>query len=183
MRIKLNINGTEIDAEISKEDAERIVESSKDSGFSRVEPSDYYYFDGTTGNIEVTEYHPMNHFDKMRYDCGNFYSDKVVAENNIRADNLFRRIRQYAAQHNLIAPYFDSIPASKYCYIYYDPDREEDCLDVVFNGDSSVNYGVLLFKNEECARAIINKFRKELLWYFEEYHIYKDTGAPVYEND
>lgn len=38
--------------------------------------------------------------DEGRYDTGNYYSDKTIAENNARADRLLRQLKQWQAQND-----------------------------------------------------------------------------------
>ena len=92
-------------------------------------------------------------------------SDKTVAENNARADTLMRKLRRFAVEHRKTELDWNDIDNYKY-YIYCD--RNEVRLDIDYTNVYPHFYGVY-FDTEETAKAAIEEFKEELIWYFTEY--------------
>ena len=162
MKAKLIIEDKEIEIEISEEEYKKLQPS--ETGYERVLPDNEFYYAASRGCIEsgVDAY---DYIDNEYYESANYYSDKTVAENNIRADNLMRQLRRFAVQHRGYGIDFNSTETAKH-YIYYDCVRDE--LRTTYTFYAGV-FGVIYFDSEETALAAINKFRDELIWYFTEY--------------
>ena len=165
MKAKLIIEDKEIEIEISAEEYKKLQPSEeKKTGYERVpEMNDFYYL-AYRGNVEVS----VDNCDKYDDDCykaANYYSDKFIAENNARADQLMRQLRRFAAEHRKCGVNFNNTNTKKY-YVYYD--YKNDGLGVSFVRRTR-DFGVIHFDSEETANAAIDEFRDELIWYFTEY--------------
>lgn len=98
MKIQININGKNINAEISEEDAKVLgmVDKRPRTGYERVKKDSIYFFKNSAGGIQdVTDDKCV--LDQEYYDSGNYYSDETIAENNARADKLLRCLRRWQA--------------------------------------------------------------------------------------
>ena len=165
MKAKLIIEGKEIEIEISAEECKKLQSSEeKKTGYERVTESDIYFFAHSIGCAE-TACEDCHDIDDEYYESANYYSDKTVAENNIRADKLMRQLRRFAVEHRECEVNFNNINTEKY-YMYYDYDDNELGVSFVFR---TRNFGVIYFDSEETAQAAIDEFRDELIWYFTEY--------------
>ena len=101
MKIQINIDGKNIDAEISEEDAKELglLDKRPQTGYERVEEKECYFVIGAAGDVsKQIECKAIS--DQRRRDCGNYYNDETVAENNARADRLLRCLRQWQASHD-----------------------------------------------------------------------------------
>ena len=103
--------------------------------------------------------------DDDRYDSANYYSDKIVAENNTRADTLMRQLRRFAVEHREESLNFDNDSQRKF-YIWFN--YVTGCIRI----ETTVLYrdfGAIYFDNKETALAAIEAFHDELTWYFMKY--------------
>ena len=162
MKAKLIIEDKEIEIEISEEEYKKLQPS--ETGYERVPESDIYFYANTKGDAE-TACEDCYDVDDEYYESANYYSDKTVAENNARADKLMRQLRRFAVEHRERGVNFNSTETEKH-YIYYDCIHNE--LKTVFTFYAKT-FGTILFDSEETARAAIDEFREELIWYFTEY--------------
>ena len=165
MKAKLIIEGKEIEIEISEEEYKKLQSpEEKKTGYERVPESDVYFYTYPSGCVETT-CETCYDIDDECYESANYYSDKTVAENNTRADNLMRQLRRFAVEHREHEVNFNDINIEKY-YICYDYASDElEVSSVVF----SKNFGAIYFDSIKVANAAIDEFRDELIWYFTEY--------------
>ena len=165
MKAKLIIENKEIEIEISEEEYKKLQPSEeKKTGYERVPESDVYFYANTKGDVE-TACEDCYDVDDEYYESANYYSDKTVAENNARADKLMRQLRRFAVEHRERGVNLNDINTEKY-YICYDYEGNE--LGTTFTFVARV-FGVIYFDSEETAKAAIDEFRDELIWYFTEY--------------
>ena len=131
----------------------------KKIGMERVEENKEYYYIDSAGL--VFPYNDLKcKIDNERYRSANYYSDKKLCEADARSDTLMRRIRRYAREHS------DSkMLNNDLVYIFY-----------TFNnglGISNHKTYITAFYNfgfdETTAIKIIERYKEDLLWYFEEY--------------
>ena len=162
MKAKLIIEDKEIEVEISEEEYKKLHPS--ETGYERVSKSGDYFHESGKGDVE-SEIEDCYNIDNEYYESANYYSDKAVAENNARADQLMRQLRRFAAEHRANELNWYNINNRKY-YITYDFEDNK----------ISANYktflkglGVMYFDSMETAQAAINEFHDELIWYFTEY--------------
>ena len=162
MKAKLIIEGKEIEVEISEEGYKKLQLS--ETGYERVPESDIYFYANSRGYVETSP-EDCYDIDNEYYESANYYSSATVAKNNARADNLMRQLRRFAVEHREHRVNFNDTNAEKH-YIYYDYKSDE--LGVSFVRRTR-DFGVIYFDSEETARAAIDEFRDELIWYFTEY--------------
>lgn len=169
MKVELKANGKTVQAEITKEQAKilGLVEERSRTGYERVEKSETYYVINTEDDsmMNITEFNDQT--DERCYNTGNYYSDKTIAENNARADRLFRQLRQWQAQNDKAISISDwkNNNILKY-YIDY------DCFNELFFVTYAIRYrcpNTIYFTSREKAKEAIEVFKDELLWYFTEY--------------
>ena len=165
MKAKLIIEGKEIEVEISEEEYKKLQPSEeKKTGYERVPESDIYFYVHSRGYVETAS-EDCYDIDDEYYESANYYSDKTIAENNIRADKLMRQLRRFSVEHRGREVDFNSTETAKH-YIYYDCVRDE--LRTTYTFYAGV-FGVIYFDSEETAQAAMNEFHDELIWYFTEY--------------
>ena len=162
MKATLIIEGKEIEIEISEEEYKKLHPS--ETGYERVPESDIYFYANTKGDIE-TACEDCYDVDDEYYESANYYSDKTVAENNARADNLMRQLRRFAVQHREPGINFNNANTAKFYIIC---DYENDELRATYTSYAKV-FGAIYFDSREVANAAIDKFHDELIWYFNEY--------------
>ena len=165
MKAKLIIEGKEIEVEISEEEYKKLQPpKEKKTGYERVPESDIYFYTHPGGYVGTASEDYCN-IDNEYYELANYYSDKPIAENNVRADKLMRQLRRFAVEHRECEVNFNNINTEKY-YMYYDYDDNELGVSFVFR---TRNFGAIYFDSKETVNAAIDKFHDELIWYFTEY--------------
>ena len=159
-------NGKEIAVEITEEQVKEL-EKPKKTGYERVGyGNEYFTIDGD--NFTRKQMDDVKYDDDI-YDNANYYSDITVAENNARADRLYRQLRRFAVEHRKANINWNEQTQWKW-YIYYDY-----AFRTVGNklrvGDycNLRDFGQIYFDSEEAAEAAIEEFKDELIWYFTEY--------------
>ena len=167
MKVELKVNDKSVRVEMTEEQLKELglIEEQR-TGYERVKKGEMYYLVDIYNNImRVTEDNDQG--DKQCYSTGNYYSDKMIAENNARADRLLRQLRRWQAQNDepISVSDWKNDNISKY-YVDY------DCFHELF----FVTYAVrrrslnnIYFTSDEKAKEAIEVFRDELLWYFTEY--------------
>lgn len=100
-------------------------------------------------------------FAQALYKNDNYFCTRETAENTVRADNVFRRLRHYAISHR--NP--DRTMADGGYTITYNYDL--NCLEIGVTGNW-LAIGDVVFDTEEIARQAMNKYATELIWYFTE---------------
>ena len=165
MKAKLIIEGKEMEVEISEEEYKKLQPSEeKKTGYERVPDSDIYFYAHSGGYVGTASEHYCN-IDNEYYELANYYSDKTVAENNIRADKLMRQLRRFSVEHREHGVNLNNTNTKKY-YIYYGyQSKEFEIHDVLI----TKVFGAIYFDSKETANAAIDEFRDELIWYFTEY--------------
>ena len=165
MKAKLIIEDKEIEVEISEEEYKKLHPSEeKKTGYERVPNSDIYFYAHSGGYVGTASECYCN-IDNEYYELANYYSDKTVAENNARADKLMRQLRRFSVEHREDGVNLNDVNTRQYC-IYYD--YGNNTLGTAFTLYAKT-FGTILFDSEETARAAIDEFRDELIWYFTEY--------------
>ena len=161
---KLIIDGKEIEIQINEEQLKQLCAQKKKTGYERAEFGKNYWRVNDDGfpSISITE--GKGHHDTVLYDTANYYSDKIVAENNARADRLMRQLRRFAVERREEKIDWKETSQHKF-YIYYTNKYGISIGDVV----ALYDFGAIYFDTKEAAHLAIDAFRDELLWYFKEY--------------
>lgn len=165
MKAKLIIEDKEIEIEISEEEYKKLQSSEeKKTGYERVTESDIYFYTYPSGCV-VTTCETCYDIDDECYESANYYSDKTVAENNTRADNLMRQLRRFSVEHRGDGVNLNDTNTEKF-YICYDYESNE--LESTYTFITRV-FGVIYFDSKATTQAAIDEFHDELIWYFTEY--------------
>lgn len=168
MKAKLIFDGKEIEIEISEEFALEVTKAlpveKKKTGYERVDEREVYYSIGETGNIDSDNEYMWDE-DTDYYENANYYSDRTVAENNARADQLYRRLRRFAVEHREEKIDWDYKSQWKYTICFC---HSEKTLDVDDRRDFQY-FGQICFDSYDTTKLAINTFHDELMWYFTEY--------------
>jgi len=154
---KFTIEGQEIEAYLTEKNWELVLKAinKKKTGYERADYNKIYF---TEGCGYVQSYADWGKdIDESYYKCANYYSDKTVAENNTRADNLMRQLRRFAVEHRT-----KDDPDEKF-YIF---DMKQVGLQIARNTDKYIGPW---FDTLHAASQAIETFRDELIWYFTEY--------------
>ena len=147
MQVTISANGKNIKAEISEEQAKilGLVEDKPKTGYESLGTGETYYL----------------------VDVGNYYSDKVIAENNARADRLLRQLRQWQAQNDEPISVEDwNNESKKKWFIIYSYSSEEMYAEYYYIMRLP---NTIYFATKEKAEEAIKVFKDELIWYFTEY--------------
>lgn len=167
MQVTINANGKSIKAEISEEQAKilGLVTDKPKTGYERTKIGETYYVINTEDDsmIKITEFNDQE--DEQCYNTGNYYSDKTIAENNARADRLFRQLRQWQAQNDKAISVEDwNNESKKKWFIIYSSEEMYAEYYYIMRLPNTI-----YFTTKEKAEEAIEVFRDELLWYFTEY--------------
>lgn len=167
MKVELKANGKTVQVEMTEEQAKilGLVEERSRTGYERVKKGEMYYVIDTEYNsmLKIAEFNDQE--DEQCYNTGNYYNDKVIAENNARADRLLRQLRQWQAQNDKAISKEDwNNESKKKWFIIYS------------SGEMYAEYyyimrlpNTIYFAPKEKAEEAIEVFKDELLWYFTEY--------------
>lgn len=163
---KFTIEDKEYEAYILEKHWEEIVKaldkSQKKTGYERSEYNKIYFYENS--GIVGSSADWGKEVDSMLYRSGNYYSDKTIAENNARADNLMRQLRRFAAEHRN-----KEIDWNKESYKYtirYGHHAQGLFVSYEIKGQ---DFGCIWFDTADEARLAIKTFHDELIWYFTEY--------------
>ena len=166
MKVELKVNGKTVQVEMTEEQLKElgvIMERSR-TGYERVKKGEMYYVINTKDDSMMNIKEFNDETDEQCYNIGNYYNDKIIAENNARADRLLCCLRQWQALNDR-AINWKNKNIRKYT-IRYDyamnmfnviPNVCERCLNDVY------------FTTRETAQRAINVFKVELEWYFTQY--------------
>lgn len=162
MKAKLIVNDREIEIDISEEELNKLEER-KETGYERVERGDTHFYDshGILG-LDKDEY---NSVDDRYYEIADYYSSKMVAENNIRADKLMRQLRRFAVEHRENKIDWNDNNQMKFC-IFYSYSTQTMLIKY---SHYCKTYGAVYFDSKEAAQLAVDTFHDELIWYFTEY--------------
>lgn len=166
MKVELKANGKTVQVEMTKEQLKELGAIKPRTGYERRKECNNkkYYFVNAEGL--VIEEKDTALFDQNCYNTGNYYSNKTIAENNARADRLFRQLRQWQAQNDKAI----SAKAWKDGTSCFYNIRYNYWLDMPYvNMDNYRGLNNVYFTSEEKAEEAIKIFRNELNWYFTEY--------------
>ena len=176
MQVELKVNDKSVQAEIPEEQLKEtvlfeqlkrlgLIEEQR-TGYERVEKGDVYYLNIINGET-VAETECNGRIDEGRYDTGNYYSNKTIAENNARADRLLRCLRQWQAANDRAISVSDWKNDNIYKY-HIEYDCFNDFLFVVYTTRFR-SPNTIYFTSGEKAEGAIEVFKDELKWYYTKY--------------
>ena len=166
MKVELKVNDKTVQVEMTEEQLKELGVIKPRTGYERRKECNNEYYLVTAGG-SVIEEKDTALFDQNCYEIGNFYSNKMIAENNARADRLLRQLRRWQAQNDKAISISDWKNDNIFKYHI-----EYDCFNELF----FVTYAVrrrslnnIYFTSEEKAKEAAGVFADELIWYFTEY--------------
>jgi hypothetical protein len=137
-------------------------EPKRKTGYER-NPHGRYYSQSTSGYTAISFLDSGVAFDDCAYNIGNYYTDRQLADDNVRADTLMRNLRRFSAEGRKQKIDWNVRSQVKHCITYFE---RKILIDTVH----SLRYpGAVYFDTDELARAALEKYRDELTWYFTEY--------------
>lgn len=176
MQVELKVNDKSVQAEIPEEQLKEtvlfeqlkrlgLIEEQR-TGYERVEKGDVYYLNIINGET-VAETECNGRIDEGRYDTGNYYSNKTIAENNARADRLLRCLRQWQAANDKVISISDwkNDEINKYFITY----NYRFSLFEIGRSSQRREPNIIYFTTKGKVTEAIKNFRNELEWYFSEY--------------
>lgn len=164
MNIKININGKEIDAQISEADAQKIQPS--ESRFVRNKGKEQYFEVDSMGNI-YSPYEQKVKADDFRFSIGNYFTSEKQAQDHIRALKLWQAIKVFRQEHD----------GDEWKNIDFNSRRDKwfieyDCKlgkPVASSLTFASKFTVCFFSTQWSTQAAIDEFYGELMWYFTEF--------------
>ena len=167
MKVELKVNGKTVQVEMTEEQLKELGVIKPRTGYERRKECNNEYYLVTAGG-SVIEEKDTALFDQNCYEVGNFYSNKMIAENNARADRLQRCLRQWQALNDkpISQSDWEDNGKSKWCIMYSYGAEELYVNNFYYTRLPNVIYFTTQEKAEE---AIEEVFKDELLWYFTEY--------------
>ena len=166
MQAKLIVDGKEYIYEISEKELEDLNRKyvDKPTGYEKAtNEADEVCYVTATGQICILHEGQSPLSSSTIYTNANYYTSKRLAEANSRADNLYRCLRRFAAEHREHPITWN--PKGSYA-IRYDHYENEILVDYT---ESFQDYGNIYFNTREIAEKAIEIYRCELIWYFTEY--------------
>lgn len=168
MKVTINANGTTIQAEISEEQLKELgLIEEQPTGYERVKKDEMYYVINTKVDSMINVKEFKDETDEQYYNIGNYYNDKVIAENNARADKLLRCLRRWQAQNDKAISISDwkNEGIIKYFIAY----NYRSSLFEIGRCSRRREPNIIYFTTKDKVSKAVKNFRDELEWYFTEY--------------
>lgn len=155
--MKVTIQGKEIDLELTDEQ-KAVVERAlrPQTGWERANQEYFFILD----NNKEQSYEGHSRCNDDDYNNANYFNNKELIKNIIRAQTLQRKLWRRSAELCKKGNW------SSWCCIYYDYEEHKFS---TYSGDYIRDFGQVYFDTEEHAKQVIEEFRDELTWYFTEF--------------
>lgn len=168
MKAKIIFDGKEMEIDITEnfslELKSCLPEEKKKTGYERVLEYETYYIVDETGVVDNDDEY-MRPADSDYYENANYYSNRTIAENNARADRLYRQLRRFAVEHREKAIDWNDEEQAKYSIVFNNIKKK-----IYIEKDWAMHmFKAIYFDSEETAHLAIDTFKDELMWYFTEY--------------
>ena len=156
--MKVTIQGKEIDLELTDEQ-KAVVERAlrPQTGWERANQEYFFILD----NNKEQSYEGHSRCNDDDYNNANYFNNKELIKNIIRAQTLQRKLWRRSAELCKKIDWNDN--KEKYCINY---DYNDFYIGVRF---SMRNFGQVYFDTKEHAEQVLEEFRDELTWYFTEF--------------
>lgn len=166
MKITAEYKGKQVTFDVPDETLDKLIEEpKKKTGWEKLENRQQYWYVTTSAGIDCCV-EVGDVIDGWRYDSGNYFTSKELAENIARYQSLDLRIRRRIAEICEPADWKDTTQTKHFVHcVYYS--NGDICL--VCDNYSSLRMYTWACDTEEHAEQIINEFREELMWYFTEF--------------
>lgn len=155
---KLIIDGKEIEVQLTDEQVEELTASEKVTGFER---ADSYLYIDSEGDVGLG-YDEDDINSDCHYAVANYYTDNALAQWCRRSDNLTRRMRRWAAEHNTKPADWDC-HTPKWSSVWNNVTQKVEAYGY-FTG---IDCGQVYFVTKELAEAAIEEFGDEIKWLAE----------------
>lgn len=168
MKVKLLIDNEEIEVDISEEQLEKFKKKplkKTKTGYERLDNGGLHIRVDGNGNVTAGYADNRSEISNAAYESANYYSDISVAENNARADRLFRQLRRFAVEHRENELDWTNSDVDKF-YICYDYNNDAVDVESIW---TERDFGSIYFDSVASAWLAIETFCDELIWYFTEY--------------
>lgn len=155
--MKVTIQGKEIDLELTDEQ-KAVVERAlrPQTGWERANQEYFFILD----NNKEQSYEGHSRCNDDDYNNANYFNNKELIKNIIRAQTLQRKLWRRSAE------LCKKGNRSSWCCIYYDYEEHKFS---TYSGDYIRDFGQVYFDTEEHAKQVLEEFRDELTWYFTEF--------------
>lgn len=148
----------------------------KKTGYERAERDGKYFLEWACCGEADSDEDEYDTYGNTAFKNAGYYTDEKLAEDNIRADRLLRRLRRFSAVNRKNKIDWEDLTQAKFNIVFV---CDNEGLSVskrsVFRG-----FGEIWFDTKELAEKAIEEFRDELMWYFTEY---KDIAEESAEDD
>lgn len=160
MKLTGTYNGKAIKLELTEEQIKILEQADKKkTGWERANYKEEYYNEYIFPLIEVGAY-----ADDLKFKEAKYFSDRILAENICRAQNLQRKLWRRSAE---LCENMDwNNPNKSKWYIWYDCEQKEISLGISLKG---YEFGQVYFDTKEHTTQVIKEFHNELIWYFTEF--------------
>lgn len=160
MKLTGTYNGKTIELELTEEQVKALEQADKKkTGWERANYKEEYYNEYVFPLIEAGAY-----ADDLKFKEAKYFSDRILAENICKAQNLQRKLWRRSAELCEKMDWKNS-EISKYS-IYYDYTNNSLCSH--FHSGFR-NLGEVYFDTRKHAEQVIEEFKDELIWYFTEF--------------
>ena len=166
MKVEIKVNGKTVQVEMTEEQLKELGVIKPRTGYERRKECNNEYYLVTAGG-SVIEEKDTALFDQNCYEIGNFYSNKMIAENNARADRLLRQLRRWQAQNDKAISISDwkNEGIIKYFIAY----NYRSSLFEIGRCSRRREPNIIYFTTKDKVSKAVKNFRDELEWYFTEY--------------
>ena len=162
-KIKVIIDGIEMEVSVSEEELAKLTENKQNkTGYERVDKGKRYFIATGIGSVDALK-DDSTEYDVSYFENANYYSDRILAGDVARADKLMRQLRRFAAENCEEAQWDNK---AEHWYIRHAMVDSRIYVDSV---TYAKDFGAIYFDTEENAQKAIDEFKDELLWYFTEY--------------
>lgn len=169
MKVTINANGKTVQVEMTEEQLKElgVIKERSRTGYERVKKDETYYVIDTEYNSmsKITEFNDQE--DEQCYNAGNYFNDKIIAENNARADKLLRCLRQWQAQND--KPISMSDWKNEGIIKYFIAYNYRSSLFEIGRCSRRREPNIIYFTTKDKVSKAVKNFRDELEWYFTEY--------------
>ena len=164
-----------IPCEEDTEDTKDIATKPKKTGYERADFNVVYFTDDAFPKKPSEYAERSNDYDDTAFENANYYTDKKLADDIIRADRLLRCLRRFSAVNRKNNINWENSGQAKFG-IAIDYNKEL----WVTTRHTIRHFGGIYFDTEELAEKAIEEFKDDLMWYFTEY---KDIAEESAEDD
>ena len=148
----------------------------KKTGYERVEEGDKYFYENAHYKDVVQIIDIRGACNNTTFENADYYTDEKLAEDNIRADRLLRRLRRFSAVNRKNKIDWEDNKQSKFTITFScNGEGPQAAERHIFR-----SFGEIYFDTKELATKAIEIYRDDLMWYFTEY---KDIAEESAEDD